>query len=213
MYRFETLTTIVRCGVVAIIRSDDGEHALHAAREVLDAGMEVVEIALTTPDGLEAIRALRRDRPDAVVGAGTVLDGATARLAVDAGARLLVSPNVSREVIETGHRYGVAVIPGVQTSTELEQALSLGADAVKVFPATSLGIDWLRAIRPVFPEAPLVPTGGIGPDTVTSWVEAGAVAVGLGSALTRPGPTSVAERVQAVREAVAAARHQGPTRR
>lgn len=206
MYRFEIMTTIARRGVVAIVRSGSGEEAASLARLVLDAGLDVVEIALTTPDGLEAIRSLTQQVPDALVGAGTVLDGVTARLAVDAGARFLVSPSVHPEVIEVGHRYGAAVLPGAQTPTELERAVSLGADAVKIFPASDLGIGWLRAVRPVYPDAPVVPTGGIGPEVVADWLAAGAVAVGIGSGLTKDGQSHVGERVSAVLEAVRAAR-------
>lgn len=206
MYRFEIMTTIARRGVVAIVRSRSGEEAARLARLVLDAGLDVVEIALTTPDGLEVIRSLTRQVPDALIGAGTVLDAATARLAVDAGARFLVSPAVRSEVVEVGHRYGAAVLPGAQTPTELERAVSLGADAVKIFPASDLGISWLRAVRPVYPDAPLVPTGGIGPDVVTGWLDAGAVAVGIGSGLTKQGPSHVDERVRSALDAVRAAR-------
>lgn len=211
MYRFEIMAAVARMGVVAIVRTTSAEDAERVARDVLAAGIDVVEVALTTPSALDVVRTVSRDLPDALVGAGTVLDAASARLAVAAGARFLVSPVVSAEVIEVGHRYGAAVLPGAQTPTELEHALALGADAVKIFPAAQLGIGWLRAIRPVFPHAPLVPTGGIAPGDVAGWLDAGAVAVGLGSALTEGAPTWLAERARVVLDAVRSASPRAPT--
>lgn len=204
MYRYEIMTRIAGRGAIAIIRTGPSERAADLARMVIDAGLDIVEIALTTSAALEAIRSLTREAPDALVGAGSVLDGITARLAIEAGARFLVSPATRPDVIEVGHRYGAAVIPGAQTPTELERAMSRGADAIKIFPASELGIGWLRAVRPVYPDAPLVPTGGIGPENAAGWLEAGAVAVGVGSSLTDGGEPAIEGRVRQVLDAVRA---------
>jgi 2-dehydro-3-deoxyphosphogluconate aldolase / (4S)-4-hydroxy-2-oxoglutarate aldolase len=126
------------------------------------------------------------------------LDAATARLAILAGARFIVSPGLHPGVVETAHRYGAAVLPGAQTPTEVERALSAGADAVKVFPAAQLGPGWLSAVRAALPHAPLVPTGGITPDTAGQWLDAGALAVGVGGALTAGGDTDVTARTRAL---------------
>lgn len=207
MYRHEITTTIAERGVIAIVRSATATDAVDAARQLLGAGLDVVEVALTTPSGIEAVRTLVEEHPDALIGAGTVLDAAAARLAVDAGARFLVSPSVRRDVIEMAHRYGLAVLPGAATPTEVVEAAELGADAVKLFPASELGLGWLRALIPVHPSVPFVPTGGIGPEAVGDWLSAGAVAVGLGSALTATS-SDVVEQVRAVRAAIAATREE-----
>jgi 2-dehydro-3-deoxyphosphogluconate aldolase / (4S)-4-hydroxy-2-oxoglutarate aldolase len=198
VYRHDVMVRIAAVRVVAIVRADSAGTAEQVGRAVLDGGLDVVEVALTTPDGLEALRVLAADAPDAVLGAGTVLDAATARLAILAGARFIVSPGLHPGVVETAHRYGAAVLPGAQTPTEVERALSAGADAVKVFPAAQLGPGWLSAVRAALPHAPLVPTGGITPDTAGQWLDAGALAVGVGGALTAGGDTDVTARTRAL---------------
>jgi 2-dehydro-3-deoxyphosphogluconate aldolase/(4S)-4-hydroxy-2-oxoglutarate aldolase len=185
--------------VIGIIRAPAAQAAADTAAGMLDAGLRTLEIALTTPCGLDAIRAVRADAPpDALIGAGTVLDEATARAAVDADARFLVAPNLEPAVIRTGHRHGVPVIPGAATATEVVRALECGADAVKIFPASQYGPRWLSDLRAALPQAPLVPTGGVTPATAPEWVAAGAVACGMGSSLTSGGPQEAANRVTAL---------------
>ncbi|SDF77298.1 2-dehydro-3-deoxyphosphogluconate aldolase / (4S)-4-hydroxy-2-oxoglutarate aldolase [Lentzea fradiae] len=118
-----------------------------------------------------------------MIGAGSVLDEVSAVAAVRAGARFLVAPNLNVSVIRAEHRYGAAVLPGAGTVSEVVQALEAGADAVKVFPAPTPR--WVRDVLAVLPHAPLVPTGGVEPADVPAWLEAGAVACGVGSALGR----------------------------
>ncbi len=183
MYRYEIMRAAVRQGIIAIIRTRDTESAIKAAVPLLDAGLTSLELPLTNPGALEAIQHLRQSYPDATIGAGSVLDEASAVLAIRAGAQFLVAPNVEPSVIRTGHRHGAAVLPGAATVTEIVQALEAGADAVKVFPAPTP--QWIKDVRAVLPHAPLVPTGGVTPADVPAWLEAGAVACGLGSALAR----------------------------
>ncbi|MFF0311238.1 bifunctional 4-hydroxy-2-oxoglutarate aldolase/2-dehydro-3-deoxy-phosphogluconate aldolase [Streptosporangium sp. NPDC004379] len=206
MYRWEITRRAVAQRVFGIVRSAGAAEATDVARGMLDAGLRTLEVALTTPDALRAIReTVAQAPPDALVGAGTVLDEAAARAAVEAGARFLVSPSLHPEVIRTGHRYGVPVIPGAASPTEIVRALELGADAVKLFPASAFGPGWLRDVRAALPQAPLVPTGGVTADTAPEWIAAGAVACGMGSALTAGGPGETRERVRnllaALREA------------
>ncbi|MEU9834113.1 bifunctional 4-hydroxy-2-oxoglutarate aldolase/2-dehydro-3-deoxy-phosphogluconate aldolase [Streptosporangium sp. NPDC048047] len=206
MYRWEITRRAVAQRVIGIVRSAGAAEATDVARGMLDAGLRTLEVALTTPDALRAIReTIAQAPPDALVGAGTVLDEAAARAAVEAGARFLVSPSLHPEVIRTGHRYGVPVIPGAASPTEIVRALELGADAVKLFPASAFGPGWLRDVRAALPQAPLVPTGGVTADTAPEWIAAGAVACGMGSALTSGGPGETRERVRnllaALREA------------
>ena len=182
-YRYEIIQAVVRQGVIAIIRTGDTASAVQAAVPLLGAGLEALELPLTNPGALDAIRQLRSDYPDATIGAGSVLDEASAVAAVRAGAQFLVAPNLDVSVIRAGHRYGAAVLPGAGTVSEVVQALEAGADAVKVFPAPTP--QWVKDVLAVLPYAPLVPTGGVAPADVPAWLEAGAVACGVGSALAR----------------------------
>ncbi|RXS84884.1 bifunctional 4-hydroxy-2-oxoglutarate aldolase/2-dehydro-3-deoxy-phosphogluconate aldolase [Streptomyces sp. TM32] len=206
MYRWDTMQAVTVQRVFGIVRTTDPHAALVAAEAVLDAGLKAVEVALTTPCALTTVTRLAQNRPDALVGAGTVLDGAAARAAVEAGARFLVSPSLHPEVIRTGHRYGVPVVPGVATPTEMVRALEEGADALKLFPASAVAPPWLRDIRAALPQAPVIPTGGVTIDNAPEWIAAGAVACGMGSALTSGGAQATGERVSALLGRLAEAR-------
>lgn len=189
------MSAIAQQRVIGIVRTSSAATAADTCRALLAAGLSVVEVAVTTPGALQVIAELRHDAPDdAVIGAGTVLDAATARAAVLAGAEFLVSPSYDPGLLTTGHRYGVAVLPGAQTATEIVTALSGGADAVKLYPASAASPAVLRDLRAPLPQAPLIPTGGISVDTAADWITAGAVAVGLGSALTAGSPDEIAQR-------------------
>ncbi|GAA4920074.1 2-dehydro-3-deoxyphosphogluconate aldolase/(4S)-4-hydroxy-2-oxoglutarate aldolase [Nonomuraea thailandensis] len=198
MYRWEIVRAVTAQRVFGIVRSAGPQEAVTAAEAVLDAGLRAVEVALTTPRALTAVARLTERRPEALVGAGTVLDEAAARAAVEAGARFLVSPSLHPGVIRTGHRYGVPVFPGVATPTEIVRALEEGADAVKIFPASAVTPSWLRAVRAALPQVPAIPTGGVTVDDAPGWIAAGAVACGMGSALTSGGAQAAGERVAAL---------------
>ncbi|MBN9746351.1 2-dehydro-3-deoxyphosphogluconate aldolase [Amycolatopsis sp. A1MSW2902] len=197
-YRWEITREAVRQGVVGIVRTADAASAVAAARAVLDAGLKSVEVPLTNAGALVAIEELSTAYPDATIGAGTVLDESSATAAIRAGARFLVSPSLHTEVLRTAHRYGVAALPGTGSVTEIVRAMEEGADAVKVFPASALGPQWIKDVRAALPQAPLVPTGGIAPEDVPRWLDAGAVACGIGSALTRGSAEDIRARVAAL---------------
>jgi 2-dehydro-3-deoxyphosphogluconate aldolase / (4S)-4-hydroxy-2-oxoglutarate aldolase len=182
-YRYEITQAVVRQGIIAIIRTQDADSAIKAAVPLLDAGVTSLELPLTNPQAPLAIQHLRETYPDAAIGAGSVLDEASAVAAIRAGAQFLVAPNLDAAVIRAGHRYGAAVLPGAGTVSEVVRALEAGADAVKVFPAPTP--QWVKDVLAVLPYAPLVPTGGVAPADVPKWLEAGAVACGVGSALAR----------------------------
>ncbi|MGW4794584.1 bifunctional 4-hydroxy-2-oxoglutarate aldolase/2-dehydro-3-deoxy-phosphogluconate aldolase [Nonomuraea sp. NPDC004297] len=198
MYRWEIVRAVTEQRVFGIVRSAGPQQAVEAAEAVLEAGLRAVEVALTTPGALTAVARLAELRPQALLGAGTVLDAAAARAAIEAGARFLVSPSLHPEVIRTGHRYGVPVFPGVATPTEIVRALEEGADAVKIFPASSVTPSWLRDVRAALPQTPAIPTGGVTVDDAPGWIAAGAVACGMGSALTSGGARAAGERVSAL---------------
>ena len=135
---------------------------------------------MTTPGALRAIEEAREELPDVLTGAGTVLDAATARQAILAGAQFLVTPTVELDVIETAHRYGVSVIPGAMTPTEILTCWEAGAGMVKVFPAEVLGPNFIKAVHGPLPQIPLVPTGGITADNAGEFIRAGAAMVCAG---------------------------------
>ncbi|WP_249998544.1 bifunctional 4-hydroxy-2-oxoglutarate aldolase/2-dehydro-3-deoxy-phosphogluconate aldolase [Actinoplanes sp. M2I2] len=208
MYRWETVAALTAQHIIGIVRGTEVTAARQTAQAFLDAGLHTLEVTLTTPGALDIIGDLASTAPaHTVIGAGTVLDAAAAGAAVRAGARFLVTPNVRSDVIRAGHRHGVPVIPGAGTVTEVMEALELGADAVKIFPAASLGPDWVRAVLAAVPYAPLVPTGGVSPSSAPEWIEAGAVACGVGAALTEGGPEQAAARVAAMLRAVGRSDH------
>ncbi|MEV0276540.1 bifunctional 4-hydroxy-2-oxoglutarate aldolase/2-dehydro-3-deoxy-phosphogluconate aldolase [Streptomyces sp. NPDC050610] len=195
MYRWEITQAALAQRVFAIIRSDSYDHATATADTLLSAGITSLEISLTTPFALESVTTLTREvGDDVMIGAGTVLDAPAARMAIDAGARFLVSPGLDAEVIRTGHRYGIPVFPGVATPTEIVTAMELGADALKLFPASAYGPRWIKDVRAALPQAALLPTGGVTLENAPEWIAAGAVACGMGSALSEGDRDAVAKR-------------------
>ncbi|MEU5876219.1 bifunctional 4-hydroxy-2-oxoglutarate aldolase/2-dehydro-3-deoxy-phosphogluconate aldolase [Spirillospora sp. NPDC047279] len=180
-YRHDLTAQITADRVIGIIRAPDAETAIAQTRRLTTAGLSTIEISLTTPGALDAVRELA----GTLIGVGTVLDEHQAASALEAGAAFLVCPTLSPQVIRAAHRHGAPVVAGAATPTEIVQALEAGADLVKLFPATTYGPDGLRAIRQALPQAPLVPTGGVSPSTAPAWLAAGAVAVGMGGDLTR----------------------------
>jgi 2-dehydro-3-deoxyphosphogluconate aldolase/(4S)-4-hydroxy-2-oxoglutarate aldolase len=203
--RWAACAAIEAAGCVGILRAGSAADAVAAGRALVAGGLTVIEVAFTTPDAPAAIAELRSACPAALVGAGTVLDAAAAFAAVRAGAQFLVSPLVSADVLQAGHRYGVAVLPGAATPTEINTAMELGADAVKLFPASSLGVGFLRSVAAAMPQVPFIPTGGIGAADARDWLAAGAVAVGIGGDLTRGDPAGIEERARTLTAALAAA--------
>ncbi|HST39746.1 MAG TPA: bifunctional 4-hydroxy-2-oxoglutarate aldolase/2-dehydro-3-deoxy-phosphogluconate aldolase [Conexibacter sp.] len=201
-WRWEASARIAQRKVVAIVRAQEAAVAESVGDAVIEAGLDVLEVPLTTPDALGAIERLTRRHPQALIGAGTVLDATSARLAILAGARFLVSPSLHADVLATGHRYGAAVLPGVQTPTEVVQALEAGADLIKLFPADEHTPGYVKAIRAALPQAPIVPTGGVDATNARAWLDAGAVALGVGGTLTRD-PAQAGARAAELLAAVA----------
>jgi 2-dehydro-3-deoxyphosphogluconate aldolase/(4S)-4-hydroxy-2-oxoglutarate aldolase len=197
-YRWEIMAELAARRLLIVIRARSPELAAELADSALQADLGVVEVALTTPGAIGVIEQLHRSYPDRLIGAGTVLDAASARLALLAGASLLVSPSWVPEVSQMAHRYGAAVIPGCATATEMLEALAAGADAVKIFPARTWSPRALSDLRDALPQLPCVPTGGISAADTRAWLDAGAIAVGMGSSLTSGGPGELAGRLRAI---------------
>lgn len=184
--RSATMARIEASGVVAVVRAQSKVSLVDVAAALAAGGVIAVEITMTSPGALEGIAEIRRNASsDVLVGVGSVLDSETARAAILAGAQFIVAPTFDPQVIEIGHRYGLPVIPGAMTPTEILQAWSEGADAVKVFPANHFGPQYLKDLHGPMPQLKLTPTGGVDLTTVQDWIRAGAFAVGVGSALVQ----------------------------
>jgi 2-dehydro-3-deoxyphosphogluconate aldolase/(4S)-4-hydroxy-2-oxoglutarate aldolase len=196
VYRWEITRAALAQRVFATIRGESYDQAAATADTLLSAGLTTLEISLTTPFALEAVTTLVREvGDDAVIGAGTVLDQVSARMAIEAGARFLLSPNLDEQVLRTGHRYGIPVFPGIATPSEAVRAMELGADALTLYPAIAYTPDWITDVRAIIPQAPVLPIGGITVGAAPDWVAAGAVAVGMGSALTDGDRETVTKRL------------------
>lgn len=182
--------------IVAILRGTDVDATVAAARTLLDAGILTLEITLTLRDAEEAIAQLVQDAPsDALIGAGTVLGERDVDRALSAGAQFLVTPTLNDSVAyAVAQRIGI--LPGVYTPTEIQRGLDLGSAAVKLFPAATLGPGFIRAVRDPFPDARIIPVGGVTAATVGEYLAAGAFGIGVGGPLvgdaTSPGGDLVA---------------------
>ena len=180
----KNLQDIVNCGVVAVIRVASAQEAVAVCGAIAKGGVKPIEITMTVPGAIDAIKELKGAMEDNVLlGAGTVLDPETARAVILAGAEFVVCPTLNLEVIEVCRRYSKIVIPGAFTPTEILTAWEAGADIVKVFPATVGGPRYLRDIRGPLPQIRLIPTGGVNVDNTPDFIKAGAVAVAAGSSL------------------------------
>ena len=176
---------VERAGVVAVIRIKEPQRLRAVVDALGEGGLTALEVTMTVPGAVELIAALAPTMPAGfLLGAGTVTDAVTARRVIDAGARFVVSPVFRRDVLEACHTRDVAVMPGCFSPTEILDAWEAGADIVKVFPATALGPGFIKDIRGPMPEVKLMPTGGVTLDNAGDWIRAGAVAVGVGTALT-----------------------------
>lgn len=186
--------------LVAILRGLKPEESEAVAQALYDAGFRLIEVPLNSPDPFDSIEAVRRRLPmDALVGAGTVTEVEKADRLGAMGADLVVMPHADTEVIRAAKRNGMICLPGVATPTEAFAALKAGADALKLFPAELIGPPVIKAMRAVLPRGTrLMPVGGITPDTMDPFLEAGVAGFGLGSALYSPGlrPEQVADRAQ-----------------
>jgi 2-dehydro-3-deoxyphosphogluconate aldolase/(4S)-4-hydroxy-2-oxoglutarate aldolase len=186
--RAATVQAIEACGVVGIIRMKDPARLPRVVEALAEGGVRALEITMTVPGAVDLIRRTASSLPDGfLLGAGTVLDVETANRVIDAGARFLVSPTFSLEVIEAAHERDVPILPGCFSPTEILAAWNAGADIVKVFPATSLGPTYVRDLHGPLPQIKLMPTGGVSIDNAAEWIRAGAAAVGVGSALLDSG--------------------------
>lgn len=184
--KYKIIERMLKGGVIAVVRAESGEQAIKIAEAVKQGGIEAIEITLTVPGAIEVIKELKRAYPnnEILIGAGTVLDPETARIALLAGAEYIVSPSFNIEVIKLCNRYQKVCMPGTMTINEIVEAMEAGADLIKLFPGSAFGPDIIKAFKGPLPQANFVPTGGVSLDNVDQWIKNGCVAVGVGGELT-----------------------------
>jgi 2-dehydro-3-deoxyphosphogluconate aldolase/(4S)-4-hydroxy-2-oxoglutarate aldolase len=179
------LTKILEHKIVAIIRGADPSNVLAIARALQKGGVHILEVTLNSRDALRVIRELVASMgDDMIIGAGTVLTVDSAKAAIDAGARFIISPHVNPEIISATKQFGAVSIPGGYTATEIVHAYENGGDIIKVFPATAP--EYINVLRGPLSHIPMMPTGGITPENIVAFKEAGAVAFGIGTSLVAP---------------------------
>ncbi len=183
--KIEVLEKIVSTGLVAVIRAESSDQAAQIAEACGLGGVAALEITFTVPGASGVIEHLaKRSSGPILLGAGTVLDPETARIAILAGAQFIVSPAFNPDTARLCNRYQVPYMPGAATIREVVEAMENGADIVKVFPGEILGPEFVKAVKGPLPQAQLMPTGGVSISNVEEWITAGAVAVGVGGNLT-----------------------------
>ncbi len=179
---------IVEHGVVAVIRASSADEAIKIASACIDGGISAIEVTFTVPGAKDVIEKLSQtfDQDKLLIGAGTVLDPETARIAILAGASFIVSPSFDEHTAKLCHRYQIPYLPGCLTITEMVKALESGVDIIKLFPGSAFGPSYVKAIKGPLPYVNLMPTGGVSLENIEEWVQAGVIAVGIGGELTKP---------------------------
>lgn len=187
MKRVEILEKIVDAGIVAVIRGESPKKAKNTAEAVVKGGIKGLELTFTVPHIEQVIAELSSEyeNSDVAIGAGTVLDATSARLAILAGAQFIVSPSFDVGVAKLCNLYQIPYIPGCMTVTEIQTALSYGVDIVKMFPGSVAGTKMIKAVHGPIPYVSIMPTGGVSLDNMDEWFKAGAVTVGTGGNLTQ----------------------------
>lgn len=211
---FDILSRLIEEKIVAVVRLDSGDRLVKVAEALKAGGISAIEFTVPTPNSLEMIKQASSHFGDEVLmGAGTVLDPETARVAILSGAQFIVTPTLNPKTIELCRRYGKPIIPGALTPTEIITAWETGADMVKVFPANTMGPGYIKAVLAPLPQIRLVPTGGVSAENAAQFLKAGATALGVGGNLVSKQAvasgdwaaitTEAQKLVQAVRQATA----------
>ena len=196
--KFQALKAVQEAGVLAVVRGTSEENSYQTAVASIKGGVKAIEIAFTSPNADVTIKRLSEDYaddPEVVVGAGTVLDGPTARMAMVAGARFIVSPSFNAAVAELCNLYAIPYMPGCFSPTEVQTALMSGSDVVKIFPGAIAGTKMINELHGPFPQANFIPSGGVSLANLKDWLAAGAFCCGAGGSLVGPGSKGDYEQV------------------
>jgi len=207
MKRHEIIKRIEDTGIVAVVRAENTEKAMNISKACMDGGIDAIEITFTVPGAHKVIEDLTNEFGDKLlVGAGTVLDSETARIAILAGAKYIVSAAFDLETAKLCNRYQIPYMPGCMTISEMIRAMEAGADVIKVFPGSVFGPSFIKAVKGPLPQAVLMPTGGVSLDNVDQWIKNGCIAVGAGSALTKGSMEDITETAKKFVEKIKEAR-------
>lgn len=184
MNREEIIQSLLEAKAIAVVRLADPSKLLKVAEAIYKGGVSAIEITMTIPNAIEVIRIASKEIGSyMIIGVGTVMDSNTAQMAIDAGAKYVVSPFFKKEILETAHKNNVPAMPGAFTPTEIQTAYEAGADVIKVFPADVVGMAFFKGVLAPMPYLKLMPTGGVTLTNAGEWIKAGACAVGVGTAL------------------------------
>lgn len=200
----ETLERIINTGIVAVVRAENIAEAVRISSACIEGGVPAIEVTYTVPGATEVIKALKETFPadKLIVGAGTVLDAATARIAILAGAEYIVSPGFDEETAKLCNLYQIPYMPGCMTITEMMKAMQYGADIVKLFPGSAFGPSFVKAVKAPLPQANIMPTGGVSLNNVEEWFKNGVVAVGAGGKLATGSSESITATAKAFVEKI-----------
>lgn len=212
MKKVNILQRVVENGVVAVVRADSYGEALKITQACVEGGINAIEITYTIADAdalISQLSKMYQGSSTVVIGAGTVLDVATARNAIASGAEFVVSPCFDKEVAELCNLYQIPYMAGCMTINEMVTALKTGVDIIKLFPGNAFGPDFIKAVKAPLPHVSIMPTGGVDLNNVDKWIKNGCVAVGVGGNLVAPAKTGdyhlitkyAKEYVEKVREA------------
>ena len=200
----DIISLLTNPGIIAVVRAQHAAQVLPLSEALIAGGVIAIEITMTTPDALSAIREARAKIGErALIGVGTVLDADTARAAIAAGAEFVVTPICRTELVAIAHAAGCPVMLGAYTPTEAQLAHEAGADFIKIFPADTLGPGYIKALRAPLPHLRIVPTGGVDVQNVADFLKAGCAALGVGSSLVSTKILQEADWPELTRRAIA----------
>lgn len=209
MRKYEVLTRIQEMGVISVVRAKDPDEAKRIALACMAGGVKAIEIAFTVPGAHKVIEALSEEFGDELlVGAGTVLDSETARIAILSGAKYIVSPSFDLETAKLCNRYQVPYMAGCMTITEMVKAMEAGTDVIKLFPGSAFGPSFISAVKGPLPQAVLMPTGGVSLENVEQWIKNGCIAVGVGGNLSKGSSEDITKAAREFTEKIKEARGQ-----
>ncbi|MBS4462794.1 bifunctional 2-keto-4-hydroxyglutarate aldolase/2-keto-3-deoxy-6-phosphogluconate aldolase [Aerococcaceae bacterium zg-B36] len=185
MSKEKTLSRLMTAGVIAVLRAENETLANKMVHAIIKGGVEAIELTFSTPNVDQVLRQLKIELPDTLLGVGTVLDAISARIAILAGADFIVSPAFDVETAKLCNLYRIPYLPGCVSMTEMTIALQYGVDIIKLFPGSLVGPDYIKAVKAPLPQVNVMPTGGVNLENMDKWLKAGAVAVGVGGALSK----------------------------
>ena len=184
--KYKILNQLHENYLVAVVRGNDEDETKKIVDEIIKGGFKNIEITFTVPNAEEVINQVHKQYGDDIVlGAGTVLDAATAQIAINKGAQYIVSPHLDTNISKLCNIYSIPYLPGCSSATEIIEALRYGSDLIKLFPGGQLGAGFIKDIKGPVPNVELMPSGGVNLDNVSDWIEKGAFAVGIGGDLTK----------------------------